>query len=100
MRYVKNLTYFLLQLNKTESKDSNELKRTKHDSQLLESRVEDVSLKSEEIYLLKREKLALLSKLQKTKKDLADKRASVKDLEFKVLQDPQRFSKEEIKKEK
>lgn len=74
------------------SKDVTELKRTKADNPPSEPETNETPVGNEETkYFLQREKSLLLSRIKKTKKELSDLRASVKDLEFKGLQDPQRY---------
>ena len=77
-------TYYL-QVNK---KNAKELKRFKSTELEPVTKKSNSSDNEEKIYLLRREKTMLLSKIKNTKKDLSEIRDVLKNFEFKILQNP------------
>ncbi len=77
-------TYYL-QVNKENAKELKRLKSTELEPVTNKSNSSD---NEEKIYLLRREKTMLLSKIKNTKKDLSEMRDVLKNLEFKILQNP------------
>ncbi len=89
----KKILIFTFMKNKSSlSKDVNELKRSKPTNNSVEHEAAKLTSENQEkIFLLQREKALLLSKVKRAKKDLSEMRATLKDLEFKALQDPQKY---------
>jgi hypothetical protein len=72
-------------VNKENAKELKRLKSTELEPVTNKSNSSD---NEEKIYLLRREKTMLLSKIKNTKKDLSEMRDVLKNLEFKILQNP------------
>ena len=77
-------TYYL-QVNKKNAKELKRFKSTELEPVTNKSNSSD---NEEKIYLLQREKTMLLSKIKNTKKDLSEMRDVLKNLEFKILKNP------------
>lgn len=72
---------------------TNKGKRPKSENNILLPEVskKDSYSNEEELCLLQREKSLLMSKIKKTKKDLFEMRANLKQREFQALQDSEKY---------